>query len=94
MYQSLQKTVGRAFCLVRAAPRAADGRALDAQPYGARRQSEAATALLLIQSRPQTPKRRRASLAAALHIFRDGCSWWYCHDTALFAQVFTLDFRH
>src|SRR5882724_9570367 len=35
----------------------------------------------MIQSRPLTPKRRRASLAAALHIFHNGCSWWYCQDT-------------
>jgi protein SCO1/2 len=36
--------------------------------YGMRRQSEAATALLLIPPLPAlTPKRRRASLAAALH---------------------------
>jgi hypothetical protein len=33
-----------------------------------RRQSEAATAFLLIQFRPLTPKRRRALLAAALYI--------------------------
>jgi hypothetical protein len=43
-------------------------------PYGVRRQSEAATALSLIKSRRLTPKRRCASLAAALHIFRNGCS--------------------
>ena len=35
----------------------------------------AATALSLILSRPVTQKRRRASLAAALHMFRIGCSW-------------------
>jgi len=44
-------------------------RVLDVPPSGVRRQSEAATALLLIQSRPLTPKRRPASLAAALHRF-------------------------
>ena len=44
-------------------------RTLDVSPYGVRRQSQAATALLLIQCHPLTPKRRRASLAAALHIF-------------------------
>jgi hypothetical protein len=43
-------------------------------PCGLRRQSEAATALLLIQPRPRARKRRRASLVAALHIFRNGCS--------------------
>src|SRR4029077_1101003 len=48
------------------------GRTLDVPSLGVRRQSEAATALLLIESRPPTPKRRRASLAAALHIFRNG----------------------
>src|SRR6266850_7237529 len=73
MLQTLIKQVGRAFCPVRVAPRAADGRALDAPPFGVRRQSEAATALLLIECRPLTSKRRRASLAAALHIFRNGC---------------------
>jgi len=30
---------------------------------------------------PLLPKRRRASLAAALHIFGNGRSWWYCQDT-------------
>src|SRR5262245_34770584 len=43
--------------------------------FGVRRPAGAgvtATALLLIQARPPTPKRRRASLAAALHIFRNG----------------------
>ena len=48
------------------------GRVPDVPPFGVRRQSEAATALLLIQSSLPTLKRRRASLAAALHIFRNG----------------------
>ena len=63
MHQALTKWVGRAFCPVRVTAR-----------FGVRRQSEAATALLFIQLRPLTPKRRRASLAAALHIFGNGWS--------------------
>jgi hypothetical protein len=47
-----------------------NGRILDAPSFGMRRQSEGATALFLAQSflRLNT-KRRRASLAAALHMF-------------------------
>src|SRR6267142_4821784 len=68
MLQTLIKQVGRA------SPRATDGRIMDTPRFVVRRQSEAATALLLIECRPLTSKRRRASLAAALHIFRNGCS--------------------
>jgi len=44
-------------------------RTLDVWPFGVRRQSEVATALLLIQFHPLNPKWRRASLAPALNIF-------------------------
>src|SRR5947207_3107578 len=64
MLQTLMKRVGRGCCSVRGAQRTADS----LPQYGVRRLSEAATALSLIQCRPLTPKRRRASLAAALHI--------------------------
>ena len=62
------KLVGRASCSVRGAQRTAGGRIVNVPRFGVRRQSEAATALSLIQCRPLTPKRRRASTAAALHI--------------------------
>ena len=55
-------------------------RILDVRPDGMRRQSEVATALSLIWSGLPNPKRRRASLAAALHILCNQCNWWYIQD--------------
>src|SRR5262245_24235124 len=59
--------------------------------YGVRRQSEAATALLLILPLPAiAPKRRRASLAAALHRVAM-CSHFFvlCLSLTLFCCIAT-----
>src|ERR1051326_333716 len=55
-------SAGRQVLMERHTKSSSIGRILDVPPYGVRRKSEAATALLLIRSRPLTSKRRRAHL--------------------------------
>jgi hypothetical protein len=75
MAMKWNSTVNRHQCELTGTKSAREFRELHHPTFGVRRQSEAATALFFVQSRPVTSKRRSASLAAALHIFRDGCFW-------------------